>query len=307
MSQEELTQEEKENIVQTVEEYCALFGSRNQSAATLGISPATLSAILTGKWEKVSYSMWNMLSNKIRQAGGGMKRSDGWQLHKSTAFQELTLTFEEAQRTKQAVWVVGDAGSGKTTAAKAYRSERRDVFYILCAEDMHRADFIGELYRAVGAHTDIAGVRGQFESVLSKLNGMGAPLLIFDEGDKLSESVFSYFVSIYNRLEGRAGIVFLSTAHIKRRMSNGLTYNKRGYAEIYSRIGRCFFDLTPATDADVYAIAQLNGLTNNADIKKVVVDADKCANDLRRVKQTVSRLRRIREIKTGEGNETSND
>lgn len=304
----EFTQAEKENVVQVINEYCNMFGSRNQAATTLGVSPSHLSAILNGKWDKVSYAMWNMLSHKIKQDGGGAKRSDGWQLHESTAFQELTLTFEEAQRTKLAVWVVGEAGSGKTTAAKAYRVDHRDVFYILCAEDMHRGDFIGELYRAVGAHTDIAGVRGQFEAVLSKLNGMGAPLLIFDEGDKLSESVFSYFVSIYNRLEGRAGIVFLSTAHIKRRMSIGLVYNKRGYSEIYSRIGRGFFDLTPATDADISAIAQINGLTNVSDIKKVVADADKCANDLRRVKQTVSRMRRINEIKvTGQGNEKNND
>lgn len=295
MNQSEILQQDKENIVLELTRYCDMFNSRNTASATLNISAATMSNILAGKWDKVSDAMWRMLNHQITQAMGNNKKGD-WNLHQSNAFQELMFAFDEAQKTKLATWVVGEAGCGKTTASKAYRSEHKDVFYVLCAEDMHRGDFIGELYRAVGAHTDIPGVRGQFESVLSKLNGMQAPLLIFDEGDKLSESVFSYFVSIYNRLEGRAGMVFLSTSHIKRRMEYGRAYNKRGYAEMYSRIGRKFLDLPPATEVDIYSIAQINGLTDPKDIKKVIADAQTCENDLRRVKQTISRIRRINQI-----------
>lgn len=301
--------EKKEQLYAKIADYCEMYHSRNQAANALDISAATLSAILNRKWGKVSDIMWSSIEKNINHAGGSksLQASDGWKLHKSVAFQELNMTFDEAQNNKQAVWVVGQAGSGKTTAAKAYKVDHRDVFYILCAEDMHKGDFIQELYRAIGAHGQVTSVRDMFEEVITKLNRMEQPILIFDEGDKLSESVFAYFVSIYNRLEGRCGIVFLSTAHIKRRMSTGLAYNKRGYAEIYSRIGRCFFDLTPATDADVAAIAAINGLSLQQDIKKVVADADRCANDLRRVKETIRRLRRINEIKTAEGNETCND
>ena len=68
------------------------------------------------------------------------------------------------------------------------------------------------------------------------------PLLVFDEGDKLMDTVFYYFISIYNALEGRCGIIFLSTEYIKRRMSIGLEYDKKGYDEMFSRIGRRFID-----------------------------------------------------------------
>lgn len=290
----EITQEVKKNTVLELKKYCAMFESNNTAASTLSISPASLSNILTGKWDNISDSMWRNLNYQITSITGDKK--DGWKLHRSKAFQELTFTFYESQKNKMAVWAVGEAGCGKTTSAKEYRKDNKSVYYVLCAEDMHRGDFIGELFRAVGAHTEIPGVRGQFEAVLNKLNGMAAPLLIFDEADKLSESVFSYFVSIYNRLEGRSGMVFLSTAYIKRRMEYGLAYNKKGYAEMYSRIGRRFLDLTKATEVDIYSIAQINGLTDQKDIKKIIDDAAKCDNDLRRVKQTVSRLRRLNEI-----------
>ena len=47
--------------------------------------------------------------------------------------------------------------------------------------------------------------------------------------NKLTDCVLNYFISIYNRLEGRAGIVFMSTDYIKRRVDNGLRYNKKAH------------------------------------------------------------------------------
>lgn len=73
------------------------------------------------------------------------------------------------------------------------------------------------------------------EYAISMIAFLNNPLIIFDEGDKLTDSVFNYFISIYNRLEGHSGIVFFSTDYIKRRMENGLRYNKKGYKEINSR------------------------------------------------------------------------
>lgn len=51
----------------------------------------------------------------------------------------------------------------------------------------------------------------------------------------------------------------MSTDYIKRRVDNGLRYNKKDYKEINSRIGRKFFDLNATSRNDVYAICQANG------------------------------------------------
>ena len=38
-----------------------------------------------------------------------------------------------------------------------------------------------------------------------------------------------YFISLYNKLEEKCGVVFLSTDYIVKRISNGLKYQKPGY------------------------------------------------------------------------------
>lgn len=171
------------------------------------------------------------------------------------------------------------------------------MFYILCSEDMRKSDFVREIAKQVGAPTDGTNLRDILDYAISMISFLDRPLLIFDEGDKLTDSVFNYFISIYNRLEGKAGIIFLSTDYIKRRIDNGLRYNKKGYKEIHSRIGRKFFDVSVATEQDVYAICAANGLDNPGEVKRVLGEARMGEYDLRRVKRVVHACKRILETK----------
>ena len=212
-------------------------------------------------------------------------------------FRRITFAMSDAQSYRNVTWVVGDAGCGKTTAAIEYRRTHRNVFYILCSEDMKKSDFVREIAKQVGAPVDGTNLRDILEYAISLIAYLQTPLLIFDEGDKLTDSVFNYFISIYNRLEGKAGIIFLSTDYIKRRLENGLRYNKKGYKEINSRIGRKFFDVSVATEQDVYAICQANGLTDPSDVRRVVREAMQGEYDLRRVKRVVHACKRIGEAR----------
>lgn len=224
-----------------------------------------------------------------------------WMLTESTAFKEINFVLADAQMYKNVTWVVGDAGCGKTTAAIDYRKNHRNVFYILCSEDMKKSDFVREIARQVGAPTDGTNLREMLEYAIGMIAFLNNPLIIFDEGDKLTDSVFNYFISIYNRLEGHSGIVFLSTDFIKRRMAGGLRYNKKGYKEINSRIGRRFFEVHATTQNDIYTICQANGLTADPEIKKVLKDAEASENDLRRVKKMVHAQKRIIESRNRKG------
>lgn len=124
-------------------------------------------------------------------------------------------------------WVVGNAGIGKTTTAHDYAAKHENVFVISCSEDMRRGDFIREMARVIGLKLAQTSQREKLQAVTDELRVLDRPLLVFDEGDKLMDTVFYYFISIYNALEGRCGIIFLSTEYIKRRMSIGLEYDKR--------------------------------------------------------------------------------
>lgn len=292
----DLTKQDKDAIRDALSAYCDNYPTRNRAAESLnGVSAATVSMILNEKYMNISDDMFTKIANQIGYS------FEKWQLHESIAFKEITFALADAQMYKNVTWVVGDAGCGKTTAAIDYRKKHRNVFYILCSEDMRKNDFVREIAKQVGAPTDGTNLRDTLEYALSMVAFLNNPLLIFDEGDKLTDSVLYYFISIYNRLEGHAGIVFLSTDYMKRRVENGIRYNKKGYKEINSRIGRRFFDVQLTTQNDVYAICRANGLTGEAEIKKVLKDAEASENDLRRVKKVVHAQKRIIEARKKRG------
>ncbi len=294
----EFTQQDKDGIRDALIEYCSNYPSQNRASESLtGVSAATVSQICNSKYTSISDDMFSRVAAQIGYS------LECWTLTESDTFGRITFAMADAQAYKNTTWVVGDAGCGKTTAAIEYRRTHRNVFYILCSEDMKKSDFVREIAKQVGAPVDGTNLRDVLEYAISMIAFLSNPLIIFDEGDKLTDSVFSYFISIYNRLEGRAGIVFMSTDYIKRRVDNGLRYNKKGYKEINSRIGRKFFDLNATGRNDIYAICQANGLTNEAEIKRVMKDVEACDNDLRRVKRVVHAQKRRAEQQKGRDEE----
>ncbi len=290
-----LTKQDKDAIRDALMAYCENFPSRNRASESLqGVSAAVVSQILNTKYESISDDMFSRIAAQIGFS------FEHWTICESENFRLATYVLPDAQMYKNVTWMVGDAGCGKTTAAIEFRRTHRNVFYILCSEDMKRSDFVREIAKQVGAPTDsTSNLRDMLDYALGMIGFLQNPLLIFDEGDKLTDCVLNYFISIYNRLEGRAGIVFMSTDYIKRRVDNGLRYNKKGYKEINSRIGRKFFDLNATSRNDVYAICQANGLTGEVEIRRVLKDAETSDNDLRRVKRVIHAQKRRAEQQKG--------
>ena len=269
----------------------AKYPSRNKAAQSLkGVSAPTISSIMNDNWVNISDDMWRNIAAQVCTGVSGE-----WQIVATSAHQEMNYVLDDAQRWRNVTWVVGDAGCGKTTAARQYEAEHGEVFYILCSEDMRRGDFIRDIARRIGIRTDGYTLRDNLDAIIAALVQMQHPLLIFDEADKLSERVFHYFIDLYNRLEERCGIVFFSTAYIKRRIKMGLRYDKKGYNEIDSRIGRKFFELEPTGPSDVYAVCAANGLNDKAVISGIIREVEECDFDLRRVKKAIHKAKRISE------------
>ncbi len=291
-----LTLQNKDAIRDALMGYCENYPTRNRASESLqGVSAATVSQILNSKYDNISDDMFTRIAGQIGFS------FENWTLTESDNFRLGTYVLSDAQLYKNVTWLVGDAGCGKTTTAIEFRRTHKNVFYILCSEDMKRSDFVREIAKQVGASTDGTNLRDTLEYALGMISFLNNPLIIFDEGDKLTDCVLNYFISIYNRLEGRAGIVFMSTDYIKRRMENGLRYNKKGYKEINSRIGRKFFDLNATTQNDIYAICKANGIGNEAEIKRILKDASATDNDLRRVKRRVHAQKRRTETRAEKG------
>ena len=286
-----MEKQQKQQIQEALAAYMAKYPSRNKAAQSLkGVSAPTISALMNGNWTNISDDMWRNIAAQVCTA-----TTDEWQIVGTTAHQEMNYVLDDAQRWRGVTWVVGDAGCGKTTAARQYEATHTEAFYILCSEDMRRGDFIRDIARRIGLRTDGSTLRDALDAISAALVQMQHPLLIFDEADKLSERVFHYFIDLYNRLEERCGIVFFSTAYIKRRIKVGLRYDKKGYNEIDSRIGRKFFELEPTSPSDVYAVCAANGLNDKAVISDIIREVEECDFDLRRVKKAIHKAKRMSE------------
>ena len=289
-----MEESEKKVIVANLKSYIERYPSQNKAAGSLeGISAGTLSSMINGNWSRISDAMWTKVSEQVKPTGSSS--ATGWTIVETGAFQEISYAMQDAQEYKNVTWVVGEAGCGKTTTGRLYAESHKEAFYILCSEDMLKGEFVRTIARRLGIRSEGYTVRELWQAIIDSIIQMERPLIIFDEADKLPESVFQYFISMYNNLEDRCGVVFLSTDYIKRRISNGLRYGRKGYKEIFSRIGRKYFDLEPTSAQDVYAICTANGITSREDIDKIIKEGDGYDFDLRRVKKSVHRMKRVKE------------
>ena len=289
-----MEENEKKIIVENLKSYVQRYPSQNKAAGSLeGISAGTLSSMINGNWSRISDAMWTKVAEQVKPTGSGS--ATGWTIVQTGAFQEISYAMQDAQEYMNVTWVVGEAGCGKTTTGRLYAEEHKEAFYILCSEDMLKGEFVRTIARKLGIRSEGYTMRELWQEIIDSIIQMDSPLIIFDEADKLPESVFQYFISMYNNLEDRCGVVFLSTDYIKRRISNGLRYGRKGYKEIFSRIGRKYFDLEPTSAQDVYAICMANGITKREEIDKIIKEGDGYDFDLRRVKKSVHRMKRVKE------------
>lgn len=285
-----VSEESKREIRDLLEKYCERYGSRNSAAESLkNVSASTIHSVLNNKWQNISDAMWKSIRSQVSDSTTNRE----WQVVETPTFREVNFVLSQAQDEKSMIWLTAKAGSGKTTAAEYYRGTHKDVIYLLCDEDMRKSSFAIELARAAGIRINTQKLaREKIMIVIDAILEMDNPLIIFDEGDKLPDNILCYFVTIYNHLHGKAGIVFLSTNYMQKRLSNGLNRNLKGYDELDSRIGRKFYEAEEPTANDVHAICMANGVTDEKAIAAIVKDASQCNFDLRRVDRKVRAVRK---------------
>ena len=276
-----ITEVEKKQISEQLRAYCDQKGSQNKAAASLnGVSSATISKILSGQWTTIADDMWRSIAGQI----GAGKTAEGWQLVPTRAYQAMTFTLENAQRDSLVMAVIGEAGSGKTEAIKAYTAGGRNVYHLVCSEYWNRRTFMAKVLQSMGVTYSGNTVADMMDTIVDTLKRKEAPLIVLDEADKLSDQVLYFFISLYNQLEERCGIIMTATRYLQARIEKGLRLNRKGYAEIYSRIGRKFVELPLLNSEDVAAVCAANGVTDAKTINCIVDEAE---GDLRRVKRSV--------------------
>lgn len=271
----------KQQIKEALKAYCGRFASQNKAANSLrNVSSATISQILNDKWDLIADEMWRRVAAQIGFS------TEGWVLVPTTVSNTLYKLLADAQATEQGESevhaIVGHAGCGKTATAQKYATENRNAYHLVCSEYWNRKTFLLELMEAMGLDSSGYTVNEMVRYIVKELKSQKCPLIIMDEADKLSDQVLYFFITMYNQLEDYCGLVLLATDFLEKRIKRGVQNKRKGYNEIYSRIGRRFIALQGNTYDDQAAICGANGLTDPRAIEKII---DGSESDLRRVKK----------------------
>ena len=281
-----ITNEEKEMIRVRLGEYCEMKGSQKRAATSLvGVSPATVTQIVTGKWELINEKMWRSIAAQI-----GVKQTR-WNIVETRNYKALSEIFADAQENDLVLAVCGEAGTGKSLTAAHYGAENPNVYVLACSEYWNRKTFLRELLRVMGKNPAVDTVGDMVDDVVMALKRCENPLIILDEADKLSDQVMFFFITFYNKLEDYCGIVLMATDYLEKKVRRGLRLNKKGYKEIYSRIGRRFVAMPGLSETDISDVCRANGVEGLREIETVKKD---CEGDLRRVKRKCHALNRMR-------------
>lgn len=281
-----ITNEEKEMIRVRLGEYCEMKGSQKRAATSLvGVSPATVTQIVTGKWELINEKMWRSIAAQI-----GVKQTR-WNIVETRNYRALSEIFADAQENALVLAVCGEAGTGKSLTAAHYGAENPNVYVLACSEYWNRKTFLRELLRVMGKNPAGDTVGDMVDDVVMELKRRENPLIILDEADKLSDQVMFFFITFYNKLEDYCGIVLMATDYLEKKVRRGLRLNKKGYKEIYSRIGRRFVAMPGLSATDISDVCRANGVEGLREIETVKKD---CEGDLRRVKRKCHAFNRMR-------------
>lgn len=281
-----ITNEEKEMIRVRLGEYCEMKGSQKRAATSLvGVSPATVTQIVTGKWELINEKMWRSIAAQI-----GVKQTR-WNIVETRNYRALSDIFSDAQENALVLAVCGEAGTGKSLTAAHYGAENPNVYVLACSEYWNRKTFLRELLRVMGKNPAGDTVGDMVDDVVMALKRCENPLIILDEADKLSDQVMFFFITFYNKLEDYCGIVLMATDYLEKKVRRGLRLNKKGYKEIYSRIGRRFVAMPGLSATDISDVCRANGVEGLREIETVKKD---CEGDLRRVKRKCHAFNRMR-------------
>jgi DNA transposition AAA+ family ATPase len=126
--------------------------------------------------------------------------------------------------------IIGDAGTGKTTALRQYEKENHSALLVEVDPSFSQITLMKEIARAVGVDAK-GGQNAIVERVIEALTGRDA-VLIIDEADYLSDSALELIRRIIND-KSKTGVVLVGLPRLEFKIRN----LRNDHQQLQSRIG----------------------------------------------------------------------
>lgn len=254
-----------QQIVEALNEFISMKGlSANSVAQMIGISGATISQMRKGEWNLISQKMWLKVSSFLR--------IDAWKLVNTLNYSTVRNICIDAQENARFVAISAKSGLGKTAALLDYQKKNPNTFYVLGDILMSgRKQFLAAIQQAMGL-AEGSNPTDMLNAIVEHINECVTPLLIIDDGGKLNDSNLRILQLIFDRTEGRLGIVLAGTEYLHWHLQNMMKKKKMGFEELFRRI-ETWDTLLPPNKEEIASICMQNGIKNTEVLKWITAHA----------------------------------
>ena len=279
-----IDQSTKEQIRTELDKYVSHIGSQVKAGASLQVSNAYISQIISGKDEPISDDMWLKIAKQL-----GFRLDEQWNHAETKPAKKLKQYFDDARLHGNVFGLVCTPGSGKTDMLDFYAREHKNVFYVKCERHMPEKVLLRKILLTMGRNITTGGVTEHVYQVQKEADRHRNPVIIIDEMEKVKNEVMFLFIDLYNALWKRCGIVLIGTHNLRDRIETGNERGKLGYNEILSRLGGKLIEIPTPDVSDAAMVIKENGITDPMAINSIANGSanDKGIVDMRRVERLV--------------------
>lgn len=241
----------KEVIKDAINDYCAAKDiSKNELATQIQVSSATLSKIENNNWDSIDEKLWRKVWNKV-----GMNETPD--LLETADFKACFSCCENATKHHFMIGLIGDTGTGKTTALTTY-ALRKNVFYVAYDKTLKPKNFFIMLLREMGIAFE-GSIHDMVNRIADELNILPKPLLIIDEAGKITHTMILYLHVLRDKTAKNCGIVLGGMPYFKTNLQKFSSKEKEGYAEFFRRVS-LWHTLKGLTRNEIAQVCEINGI-----------------------------------------------
>lgn len=203
--------------------------SQSKAAGALGYSPGVISAYKSRSYQGSLESLEAKIAAWLKREARRLERID-IPISETAVINQVRRAASIAQDEADIAVIVGDAGTGKTTALRRYAAESHSAFMVEVDPAYTKNVLIHEIARSIGVE-----VKGSITVVIARiieaLKERDA-LLIIDEADYLSDSALELVRRIIND-KAATGVCLVGLPRLEYKLRN----LRNDHEQLASRVG----------------------------------------------------------------------